>query len=70
MRVSTGWLSTILLKFSYSCLRIMQTLLNLAQFILANMWRGPMGMDLCQVVWALLSAASSIWLISQSGPVV
>ena len=48
----------------------MQTLLNVAQFVLENIWRRTMGMDICQVVWVLLSAVSTLWLLSRSGPVI
>ena len=48
----------------------MQVLLNLAQFTLANMWRGGWGVDIYQAAWVLLNAMSAIWLISHSVPVV
>ena len=48
----------------------MQTLLNIAQFMLENMWRGAKYMDTHQVGWALLSAVIAIWLITHSGLVI
>ena len=40
------------------------------QFMSANIPRGALGMEICQLACALLSAISGLWLISQLGPVV
>ena len=48
----------------------MQSLLNVAQFMLANMWRGALAVDICQAAWVLLSTIRGLWLISHLGPVV
>ena len=69
MRFSISLLNTVVLKVSNSCLRIMY-LLNLAQIMLVNMGRRTWGMNICQVAWVLLSALSTLWLISHCGSVV